>query len=173
MGGHELLTARAEGLAFVTLVVNDSAYGILRNYQETMFGRTVAVELNAPDFAGLAEACGVRHVAADGIGGLGAALGEALADLTRARAGRAQRGAESTRAVGESTRGNPGFPREPPLRLAWRPRRSGEERGLRRRMTVWRMLKRRDLIQPVHSFFTRLIMGSGRPPPPGADKVAP
>ena len=39
MGGHELLTARAEGLAFVTLVVNDSAYGILRNYQETMFGR--------------------------------------------------------------------------------------------------------------------------------------
>ena len=80
MGGHELLTASAEGLPFVTLVVNDSAYGILRNYQETMFGRTVAVELNAPDFAGLAAACGVRHIAADGIRGLGAALGEALAD---------------------------------------------------------------------------------------------
>ena len=80
MGGHELLTAAAEGLAFVTLVVNDSAYGILRNYQETMFGRTVAVELNAPDFAGLAAACGVRYVAAEGVGGLGAALGEALAD---------------------------------------------------------------------------------------------
>ena len=80
MGGHELLTASAEGLPFVTLVVNDSAYGILRNYQETMFGRTVAVELNAPDFAGLAAACGVRHIAADGIRGLGAALTEALAD---------------------------------------------------------------------------------------------
>jgi acetolactate synthase-1/2/3 large subunit len=80
MGGHELLTAAAEGLAFVTLVVNDSAYGILRNYQETMFGRTVAVELNAPDFAGLAAACGARHIAADGIRGVGAALGEALAD---------------------------------------------------------------------------------------------
>ena len=74
MGGHELLTARAEGLAFVTLVVNDSAYGILRNYQETMFGRTVAVELNAPDFAGLAAACGVRHIAADGIAGSGPRL---------------------------------------------------------------------------------------------------
>ena len=49
----------AEGLAFVTLVVNDSAYGILRNYQETMFGRTVAVELNAPDFAGARR--GVRR----------------------------------------------------------------------------------------------------------------
>ncbi len=82
MAGHELLTARAEGLPFVALVVNDSAYGILRNYQETMFGRTVAVELNAPDFEGLAGACGVRYVAADGVGGLGAALGEALADLT-------------------------------------------------------------------------------------------
>jgi acetolactate synthase-1/2/3 large subunit len=80
MGGHELLTAAAEGLPFVTLVVNDSAYGILRNYQETMFGRTVAVELNAPDFAGLAAACGVRHIEADGIRGVGAALAEALAD---------------------------------------------------------------------------------------------
>jgi acetolactate synthase-1/2/3 large subunit len=83
MGGHELLTAAAEGLAFVTLVVNDSAYGILRNYQETMFGRTVAVELNAPDFAGLAAACGVRHIEADGIRGVGAALAEALADRSR------------------------------------------------------------------------------------------
>jgi acetolactate synthase-1/2/3 large subunit len=82
MGGHELLTACAEGLAFVTLVVNDSAYGILRNYQETMFGRTVAVELNAPDFAGLAAACGVRYILADGIRGVRAALGEALADRT-------------------------------------------------------------------------------------------
>jgi acetolactate synthase I/II/III large subunit len=80
MGGHELLTAVAERLPFVTLVVNDSAYGILRNYQETMFGRTVAVALNAPDFAGLAAACGVRYIAADGIRGVGAALGEALAD---------------------------------------------------------------------------------------------
>ena len=105
MGGHELLTARAEGLAFVTLVVNDSAYGILRNYQETMFGRTVAVELNAPDFAGLAEACGVRHIAADGVGGLGAALGEALTDLDRAGARRAPRGAQSTRPVGVAGQG--------------------------------------------------------------------
>ena len=80
MAGHELLTARAEGLAFVTLVVNDSAYGILRNYQETMFGRTVAVELNAPDFEGLAQACGVRYLRADGVGDLARVLGEAIAD---------------------------------------------------------------------------------------------
>ncbi len=80
MSGHELLTARAEGLAFVTLVVNDSAYGILRNYQETMFGRTVAVELNAPDFAGLAAACGVRYLRAGGVGDLGDVLREAIAD---------------------------------------------------------------------------------------------
>jgi acetolactate synthase-1/2/3 large subunit len=80
MAGHELLTARAEGLPLIALVVNDSAYGILRNYQETMFGRTVAVELNAPDFEGLARACGVRYLRADGIGGLGSALAEAIAD---------------------------------------------------------------------------------------------
>jgi thiamine pyrophosphate-dependent acetolactate synthase large subunit-like protein len=80
MAGHELLTARAEGLAFVVLVVNDSAYGILRNYQETLFGRTVAVELNAPDFAGLAAACGVRYLRSDGVAGLGPVLAEAIAD---------------------------------------------------------------------------------------------
>jgi len=80
MAGHELLTARAEGLPVIALVVNDSAYGILRNYQETMFGRTVAVELNAPDFEGLARSCDVRYLRADGIGGLGAALAAAIAD---------------------------------------------------------------------------------------------
>jgi acetolactate synthase-1/2/3 large subunit len=80
MAGHELLTARAEGLAFVVLVVNDSAYGILRNYQETLFGRTVAVELNAPDFAGLAAACGVRYLRAGGIGDLAGVLQTAVAD---------------------------------------------------------------------------------------------
>jgi thiamine pyrophosphate-dependent acetolactate synthase large subunit-like protein len=80
MAGHELLTARAEGLAFVVLVINDSAYGILRNYQETMFGRTVAVELNAPDFERLAEACGVRYLRAAGVGDLAQALTEAVAD---------------------------------------------------------------------------------------------
>ncbi len=80
MAGHELLTAQAEGLPLIALVVNDSAYGILRNYQETMFGRTVAVELNAPDFETLARACGVRYLRADGVGGLTATLAEALAD---------------------------------------------------------------------------------------------
>jgi acetolactate synthase-1/2/3 large subunit len=80
MAGHELLTARAEGLALVALVVNDSAYGILRNYQETMFGRTVAVELNAPDFGQLAQACGVRYLRADGVPDLSRALAEAVAD---------------------------------------------------------------------------------------------
>jgi acetolactate synthase I/II/III large subunit len=80
MAGHELLTARAEGLAFVTLVVNDSAYGILRNYQATMFGRTVAVELNAPDFEQLAGACGVRYLRAGGVPDLGRALTEAISD---------------------------------------------------------------------------------------------
>jgi acetolactate synthase I/II/III large subunit len=80
MAGHELLTARAEGLAFVTLVVNDSAYGILRNYQETLFGRTVAVELNAPDFEQLAAACGVRYLRAAGIADLAGVLQTAIAD---------------------------------------------------------------------------------------------
>jgi thiamine pyrophosphate-dependent acetolactate synthase large subunit-like protein len=80
MAGHELLTARAEGLALVALVVNDSAYGILRNYQETMFGRTVAVELNAPDFEQLAGACEVRYLRADGVPDLARALTEAIAD---------------------------------------------------------------------------------------------
>ena len=81
MAGHELLTARAEGLAFVALVVNDSAYGILRNYQETMFGRTVAVELNAPDFERpRRRRASVRYLRAGGIGDLAGVLQTAVAD---------------------------------------------------------------------------------------------
>ncbi len=100
MAGHELLTARAEGLAFVTLVVNDSAYGILRNYQKTMFGRTVAVELNAPDFAGLAA--GLRRAlpaGGSGVGDLARVLAEANADRSGAGARRAAGGAARARPI--------------------------------------------------------------------------
>jgi acetolactate synthase-1/2/3 large subunit len=77
MGGHELLTARAERLPMTVLLVNDSSYGVLRHYQERLFGRTTAVDLNAPDFALLAQSYGVPYLAASGAGDLGQRLAEA------------------------------------------------------------------------------------------------
>jgi thiamine pyrophosphate-dependent acetolactate synthase large subunit-like protein len=79
MGGHELLTAQAEGLPVVTLLVNDSSYGILRQYQTQLFGRTIAVDLNAPDFELLARSYGVRYLRAGGPDDLPARLREAIA----------------------------------------------------------------------------------------------
>ena len=65
--------------------------------------------------------------APDGIGGLAAALGEA-SPTVRAGARRAAGRAQSSRPVA-STRGNPGSPASPLLRLAWLPRRCGETRS--------------------------------------------
>ena len=67
MGGHELLTARAEGLAFA-----DACGQRLRVRDPAQLpGDDVRPHrCNAPDFAGLAAACGVRHIASAWIPGL-------------------------------------------------------------------------------------------------------
>jgi acetolactate synthase-1/2/3 large subunit len=44
----------------VLLVVDDAGYGILREYQQEAFGETTATWLEAPDFAAVAQAFGVR-----------------------------------------------------------------------------------------------------------------
>ena len=42
MGGHELATAQQNGLHFVTLLVNDRCYGVLKNYQMSAYGHSTA-----------------------------------------------------------------------------------------------------------------------------------
>ncbi|MDX6546781.1 MAG: 5-guanidino-2-oxopentanoate decarboxylase [Gaiellales bacterium] len=81
MGGHELATAQRNGLHFVTLLVNDSGYGVLKNYQMAAYGRTTAVDLGSPDFEQLAAGYGVNYRRISGTGEVGAALREAVAGL--------------------------------------------------------------------------------------------
>jgi acetolactate synthase-1/2/3 large subunit len=77
-GIQELATARQYGLNAVALVVDDSGYGILREYQREAFDETTAVDLHEPDFVAVAEAFSVpaESTAAEG---LGAALERAFA----------------------------------------------------------------------------------------------
>ena len=81
MGGHELATARQNGLHFVTVLVNDSCFGVLKNYQLAAYGRTTAVELQPPDFEALARGYGVEYRRAADASSVGALLEEAIAGL--------------------------------------------------------------------------------------------
>jgi acetolactate synthase-1/2/3 large subunit len=77
-GTQELAAAGQYGLDVVVLVIDDGGYGILREYQRDSFGETTAVDLEEPDFVGLAQSYGVpaeRTTPED----LGAALERAFA----------------------------------------------------------------------------------------------
>jgi acetolactate synthase I/II/III large subunit len=79
MAGHELATAQQNGLHFVTLLVNDSCFGVLKNYQMSAYGHDSSVELRSPDFAQLAAGYGVAYHRIDSPADAGDALREAIA----------------------------------------------------------------------------------------------
>ena len=81
MGGHELATAQQNGLHFVTLLVNDRCYGVLKNYQMSAYGHSTAVDLRSPDFEQLAAAYGVGYRRIESTADAGAALREAIDGL--------------------------------------------------------------------------------------------
>jgi len=57
---NELATQARHGIASITLVFNDSAYGNVRRIQNVSFnGRTIASDLQNPDYRKLAEAFGI------------------------------------------------------------------------------------------------------------------
>ena len=60
MNCQELETARREGLPFVTLIFNDSAYGLIQWKQLDRFGHTNMTAFDNPDFVQLAESMGCR-----------------------------------------------------------------------------------------------------------------
>jgi acetolactate synthase-1/2/3 large subunit len=94
---QELATARQHGIAAKLVLVDDSAYGILKVYQSGAYDATHAVDLVQPDFEALAAAYGVP-VFACAPDGFAAAFDRALAHdgpaVTLLRAG--LRVAEST-----------------------------------------------------------------------------
>lgn len=76
----ELATARQHGLAVVTVVFNDGAFGNVRRIQDEQFaGRHIASDLVQPDFVELAEAYGIAAYRVDGPAALGGALRAAVA----------------------------------------------------------------------------------------------
>jgi acetolactate synthase-1/2/3 large subunit len=57
---NELATQAQHGIASITLVFNDSAYGNVKRIQKVQFdGRTIASDLRNPDYLKLAESFGV------------------------------------------------------------------------------------------------------------------
>jgi acetolactate synthase-1/2/3 large subunit len=76
-GVQELATARQYDLPATLLVVDDGGYGILREYQQSSYGETFAVDLEQPDFPALVQSFGVP-VEPTTPDGLAAALGRAF-----------------------------------------------------------------------------------------------
>lgn len=76
---NELATQAYHGIASITLVFNDSAYGNVRRIQTEEFkGRTIASDLKNPDYVKLAESFGVTGRRTDSPEGLATQLDEAI-----------------------------------------------------------------------------------------------
>ena len=80
--GTELATAVQFDINVVTLIVNDSCFGVLEPQQEARFGRTIMTKLKNPDFAAMARSFGAHGVCVDRIDQVGPALTEAF-DLNK------------------------------------------------------------------------------------------
>lgn len=76
---NELATQAYHGIASITLVFNDRAFGNVRRIQTEDFkGRTIASDLVNPDYVKLAEAFGVTGRRTDSAAGLATHLDEAI-----------------------------------------------------------------------------------------------
>ena len=76
---NELATQAQHGIASITIVFNDSAYGNVRRIQdEELGGRIIASELKNPNYQKLAEAFGVAGRRAETPQELGVQLAEAI-----------------------------------------------------------------------------------------------
>lgn len=60
MNCQELETARRVGTPFVTLIFNDSSYGLIKWKQEERFGNSTFVNFTNPDFKLMAESMGLK-----------------------------------------------------------------------------------------------------------------
>lgn len=60
MNNQELETARREGVPFVTMIWNDSAYGLIKWHQDNRFGEHAFVDFTNPDYVQMAEAMGCK-----------------------------------------------------------------------------------------------------------------
>ena len=76
----ELMTAAETGADLTLVVMNDRGYGVIRNIQDAEYGgRRRFVDLATPDFAALAEACGLDYRRIASPAGLAPGIAEGLA----------------------------------------------------------------------------------------------
>lgn len=78
MNSQELETARREHLPFVTLIFNDSAYGLIQWKQNDRYGHANMTEFTNPDFVRMAESMGCKGYRVERTADLRAILEEAF-----------------------------------------------------------------------------------------------
>jgi acetolactate synthase I/II/III large subunit len=82
---QEMATARQAGAAVIVIVVNNGTYGTIRAHQEREFpARVSGTELVNPDFAAMAQACGLHGETVSETGAFAEAFERALASPTGA-----------------------------------------------------------------------------------------
>jgi acetolactate synthase-1/2/3 large subunit len=80
MASQELATAVKYGLSIVVVVIDNACYGSIRAHQEKYFpGRTIATDLQGPDFVALARSYGAYAENVETTGDFAAAYERALA----------------------------------------------------------------------------------------------
>jgi acetolactate synthase-1/2/3 large subunit len=80
LGLAEMITAVEEDAPLVYVLMNDCAYGVIRNIQDAQYGsRHHYSALRTPDFAALCAAIGLPHRVVRDVEDFGAALDDALA----------------------------------------------------------------------------------------------
>lgn len=79
MNSQELETAVRIGTPFVTLIFNDSCYGLIKWKQEERFGQSTCISFTNPDFVKYAEAMGLKGYRVTKSEDLAPILKEALA----------------------------------------------------------------------------------------------
>jgi acetolactate synthase-1/2/3 large subunit len=78
MNSQELETALRLDLAFVVLIWNDAAYGLIEWHQQRRFGRDTQIDFGNPDFVRYAESFGARGYRVESAEQLVPVLAEAL-----------------------------------------------------------------------------------------------
>ncbi|MED5287992.1 MAG: thiamine pyrophosphate-dependent enzyme, partial [Pseudomonadota bacterium] len=62
----------------ILFVFNDQGYGVERRHQDHLYGRRSGVDIQSPDFVGLAKSFGAHGVRVDDLSKVGEAVSEVL-----------------------------------------------------------------------------------------------
>tara|TARA_Y100000590_G_scaffold456766_2_gene608016 strand:- start:8127 stop:9764 length:1638 start_codon:yes stop_codon:yes gene_type:complete len=75
---QDLMTAVEHNIPVILFVFNDQGYGVERRHQDHLYGRRSGVDIQSPDFVGLAKSFGANAIRVDDLSKVGEATTEAL-----------------------------------------------------------------------------------------------